>query len=98
MGWNLLMQVTSLPSLMAIGIVVVRYDESWLSRDPTKQHDQIFMWIYGQELINVSYHPAKFDCHRHPDNWDIVILVCHVNSQHDGIKESCDIIGRIQIR
>ena len=52
------------------------------------------MWRYWQEPFKVGYHPAKSVSHRHSDNWDIVVLVCHVVSQDHVIKGSCDFIGR----
>ena len=42
--------------------------------------------LYRQESIKVGYHPVKFRGHRHSDNGDIVVLVCHVISQDHMIK------------
>ena len=48
------------------------------------------MWIYGQELKKVNYHPAKFRGHRHCGSGDIIFLICHVISQDQIVKGSCD--------
>ena len=45
------------------------------------------MGFYGQQPIKVGYYPAKFGGHRHNDSGDIVVLVCHVISQDNVIKE-----------
>ena len=36
------------------------------------------MWLYSQKPIKLSYHPAKFDAHRHSGSEDEMLLVCHV--------------------
>ena len=59
---------------------------------------QRLMWLYGQELIKVGYHPAKFSCHRHSDMGDIMALVYHVTSQDHVIKGSCDFMSRSKSR
>ena len=42
----------------------------------------------------VSHQPAKFGGHRHCGSGDIMVLVCHVISQHHVIKRSYDFMGR----
>ena len=49
--------------------------------------------IYGQERINVGYHPAKFGGLRHCGS-RYMILVCHVNLHDRVIKGSCDFMVR----
>ena len=46
----------------------------------------------------VSYHPAKFGGHRYSGSGDIMVLVCHVTSQSEAIKDSCDFIDRSTLR
>ena len=41
------------------------------SRDIIIPRDQIVMWLYRQEPIKVSCHPAKFGSHRH-----LVVEIC----------------------
>ena len=36
------------------------------------------MGRYGQEPVKISYHPAKFGCHRDSGSRDIISLVCHM--------------------
>ena len=52
------------------------------------------MCLCRWELVKVGYHPVKFGGHRHSDNGDIVLPVCHVILQDHMIKVSCDFIGR----
>ena len=64
-------------------------------------HDTMWskmMWLYGQNPFKVGYHHVGFDAHRHSDNGDIVVPVCHAISQDHVIKESCDFKGRILSR
>ena len=87
------------PSFVAIGtygsgdIMIVR-----LPNDLRRERYQRLMWLYGQEPMKISYHPAKFCSHRNSDSGDIVALVCHVISQDHVIKESCDFIDSIPWR
>ena len=69
-----------------------------LSRDIARHRDQRAMWLYRQEAIKVSYHPAKFLGHRYSDSEDIVVSVCHVISKGHLIKDSCDFIGKSPAR
>ena len=41
----------------------------------------------------VSHHPAKFVGRRHCNKRDIMVLICHKNSQGHVIKRSCDFVG-----
>ena len=43
--------------------------------------------------MNVSYHHAKFGGHSHSGSRDIMLLVCHVNSQEQVIKGSLNFMG-----
>ena len=52
------------------------------------------MWLYGQELITVSYDSVKFGGQIHSGSGDIMILVYHVILQDHLVKELCDFIGR----
>ena len=40
--------------------------------------------------MKVSYHPAKFGSYSHSESGDIILLVCHANSQDHIIEGSCD--------
>ena len=41
-----------------------------------KEHSNMNLWAAA---INLSYHPAKFDCHKHSDSGDMLMfLVCYV--------------------
>ena len=51
---------------------------------------QRFMCFYSQELIQVSYHPAKFGGYRHSGSGDIMVFVCHVTLQDHVIKALID--------
>ena len=51
------------------------------------------MWLYEEEPINASYHPAKFDCYSYSGNVVVMVLVCHVISQGNVIKSSHDFVG-----
>ena len=44
------------------------------------------MGLFRLEPIKVSYHPAKFDGHRHCGSEDIMILVCPMILQDHEIK------------
>ena len=44
--------------------------------------------------FKVSYHPAKFDDHRHSGSRDIMVFVCHVNLQDQVIK----VLNNIMVR
>ena len=50
------------------------------------------MWIYGQELIKVSCHPAMFGGHRHSGS-GVLILVWHTILQDQLFKGSCNFMG-----
>ena len=50
--------------------------------------------FYRQGLIKLGYHPVKFGGHRHSDNGDIMVLVCHVISQDHVIKGSYGILSK----
>ena len=43
------------------------------------------------KCLEVSHHPAKFGSQRHCGGGDAIVLVCHVISQDNGIKSSCDL-------
>ena len=49
------------------------------------------MWLYGQEVIKISYHPAKFGGHRHSGSGDAMCLVCQVIFMYD-VTSTCLII------
>ena len=57
-----------------------------LSRDLARPSDQRVKWLYRQEPIEVSYHPAKFGGHRHSGRGDITVFVCHVTLQDHVVK------------
>ena len=50
--------------------------------------------FYRQEFIKLGYHPVKFGGHKHSDNGDIMVLVCHVISQDHVIKGLYDFEDR----
>ena len=41
----------------------------------------------------MSYHPAKFGGHKHSGSRYIMVLVCHVISEDQVIKGSCNFMG-----
>ena len=43
---------------------------------------------------SVCHHRIKFGSHRHCGTVDIMVLVCHVNSQDHAIKRSSAFIAR----
>ena len=47
-----------------------------MSSDLTRPRNPRVMWLYRQETIKKSYHPAKFGGHRHCGG--DMFLVCHV--------------------
>ena len=57
MGAKSSLYVTTLPSLVAIGIVVV---EMFLSHDLARSRDSNVLWLYGSEPLILSHHSAKF--------------------------------------
>lgn len=59
-------------------MVVERYNGSSLGRDLVRPYVQIVMWLYGKELIKVSYHSARVAGLRRSVSGDIMLLVCHV--------------------
>ena len=73
-GRSPLRQVTIMPSLIAIDTQTLRYNGFSLSRDLTRSRDQRVMWLYWQEPIKVSYHPAKFGGHWHSSSGDVFSL------------------------
>ena len=54
-----------------------RYNDFRLACYLAKLRDQRVMWLFGQEPIKLSYHPAKLGGHRHSGSQDM-FLVCHV--------------------
>ena len=52
------------------------------------------MRLYRREPTKVDYHPAKFGSHKHSDNGDVKVLLCHITSQDQVLKSSCDFTGR----
>ena len=73
--------VTILPSLVAIGTVMVdwRYNNFSLPLDLVRPRNQKVMWFYGLESFMVSHHSFivshKFVGHRHCGNGDTMLLV-----------------------
>ena len=73
--------VTILPSLVAIGTVMVdwRYNNFSLPLDLVRPRNQKVMWFYGLESFMVSHHSFmvshKFGGHRHCGNGDTMLLV-----------------------
>ena len=63
-------------------------DITWsiYSRDLARPHYLRVIWLSGQESIKVSYHPVKFDSHRHCGSGNIMVLVCHNILQHHVTK------------
>ena len=50
------------------------------------------MWCDGWQRHKLRHHPAKFSDHRHCDSGHIIsVLVCHVISEEQIIKGSCDV-------
>ena len=64
---------TTLTKLLAIVIVVVRYNIVKLSRDLARQRDQRIFWIYGGKLLRECNNPAMFSSHRHCRSADNVL-------------------------
>ena len=64
-----------------------------LSRDLPRPHDEVSCDSMDKEHIAVSYHHAKFGCHRHSGSEDLMFLVCHAISSGHEIKGSCDFMG-----
>ena len=73
--------VTILPSLVAIGTVMVdwRYNNFSLPLDLVRPRNEKVMWFYGLESFLVSHHSFivshKFGDHRHCGNGDTMLLV-----------------------
>ena len=85
MVWSPSRYVTTLTSLLVIGIVVVCNGFS-LSNDLTWPRDKMVMSQFGQEPIKASYHLAKFGGYSYSDSGVIVVLVCYAISQDHVIK------------
>ena len=49
-----------------------------LSRDLARPSNKRVMWLFGQELIKLSYHPTISGGHRLSGSEDIMFLVCHM--------------------
>ena len=56
------------------------------------------MVAYLEEALKVSHHPLNFDFHRHCGSGDVILLVCHLISQDDMIKQERDIMGSTSSR
>ena len=52
------------------------------------------MQHYRYEPIKGSYHSAKFGCHRHSCNKDMMLFVCHVTLQDQMITALYDFMIR----
>ena len=65
-----------------------------LSRDLAKLHNQRVIWLYGQEPIKVSYHPAKSGSHRLCVG-DIMVLVCDIILKDHVTKGLSSFMGRV---
>ena len=85
-------KVIILPSLVAIGPLVMEINGFCLSRDLTKSCNQGFLWLGA--CVKVYHHPSKFGGHRHCASLDKMVLVCPVILQNHVIKEWCNFFGR----
>ena len=75
LSWSSLCHVTTLPNLVARGIVVVEvhfYFVTWSSKT---------IWLKDQVTITIGA-PAKFDDHKQYSNGDIIVLFCHMIQQN----------------
>ena len=54
----------------------------------------MIMSLYEEKLLKVSDHRAKFGSHRHCDNEDITVLICHAISLDQVTKRSQSIMGK----
>ena len=73
------MYISTLPKPVAIGIVL------------TELYGHGLFW---KKLLNVNHHLAKFCGHSHCDSGGIMVLVCHVISQHHVTRGWSYILGR----
>ena len=94
MGRIYLWKVTSLPSLVFIGNMLV---EIWFlvwhvisQNHLTKRHSNNIV----QSPLKVSHHSAKFGGHCHCGSGNIMVLVCHVISQNHVAKRCSNIMGK----
>ena len=76
-GWGLLILVTTLLSLWALGLVKVRIKYFWFV---TWSLDQTVTWLFWWGPFILSHHPAKFGIHRPWESGDITSLICHMTT------------------
>ena len=68
------MYVTTLASLVVIGIMVWRSKVFILYCDLVRPHDKRVMCIHGSEPLMLSHHSVKFGSDRHCGSRDIMFL------------------------
>ena len=86
MSWSSLLYVTTLPSLVVIGIVTVEI-----------KCFQFALWFRKiakfKESFKVSQQVAKFGGLRHCGSEAIIVLVCHMILEDHVTKESSNFMG-----
>ena len=85
--------VTILPSLVAIGTLVVEnywfLFATWLC-ETTRSERSATLWL---GVLQDKSHPSKFRGHKHSCSRDIMVLACYLISQDYVIKKSYDFMG-----
>ena len=85
-----LLYVTTLPDLVAIGIVVV--EKKKLSRDVRWPRVQRAVWLDGLKFLTVSHYYAKFYGPRPRGNSDTATKIIYVTLQDHLIKGYADFV------
>ena len=75
-----------------------RYNRFSLPYGLARPHDQRVMRLYGQEIVKVRYHPAKFCGDRHFGIRDIMVFICQVTLQDQVIKVLNDFMDGSPLR